>query len=100
MIYQSSDQPCKGESPPAVDSVGVNSKKKFFKSILECKEVFFIILATLTAAISKTLSVHFNKCRCSSKLLFHEYAFMLKKRDNNLFFQKILEFEVGKYHSN
>ena len=53
--------------------------------MLEVKEVFFIILVSLTATISKTLFVHFNKCCRSSEFLFNEQAFMWN-RDNGLFF--------------
>ena len=67
--------------------------------MLEVKEVFFIILVALTATISKTLFVRFNKCCRSSKFLFNEQAIMWN-RDNGFFFQGILEFEVGQYHSN
>ena len=70
------------EIPPAINSVGVNSKEKLFKLMLEFKEVFFIIL---TATISKTLFVHFDKCCRSSSFLFNEQAFMWN-RDNDFFF--------------
>ena len=53
--------------------------------MLEVKEVFFIILVSLTATISKTLFVHFNKCCRSSKFLFNEQGFMWN-RDNDLVF--------------
>ena len=69
--------------PPAVDSVGVNSKEQWFKLMLEVKEVFFIILVSLVVTISKTLFVHFNKCCRSSKFFFNEQEFMWN-RENNL----------------
>ena len=53
--------------------------------MLEVKEVFFIILVSLTATISKTLFVHFNKCCRSSKFLFNEQGFMWN-RGNDLVF--------------
>ena len=53
--------------------------------MLEAKEVFFIILVSLTVTISKTLFIHFNKCCRSSKFLFNEQGFMWN-RDNDLFF--------------
>ena len=38
--------------PPAEDSVGVDSKKKFFKLILQVKEVLLEMVVSLTAIIS------------------------------------------------
>ena len=73
------------ESPPAVDSVGVNSKEWLFELMLEVNEAFFRILVSLTATISKILFVHFNKYCRSSKFLFNEHAFIWN-RDIDLFF--------------
>ena len=67
--------------------------------MLEVKEVFCIILVSLTVTMSKTLSVRLNRCFRSSKFLFNEQAFIWN-RDNNLFFQEILECEVGQYYGN
>ena len=55
--------------------------------MLEVKEVFSITLVSLTATISKTLFVYFNKCCRSSKFLFKEPAFMWN-RDKFIFFRK------------
>ena len=42
-------------------------------------------LVSLTAAISKTLFVHFNSCPRSSIFLLNEHAFM-RNREIDLFF--------------
>ena len=68
--------------------------------MLEVKEVFFIILVSLTAIIPKILFVNFNKCCRSLKLLFNEQAVTWNGDNDFFFFQEILEFEVGQYHSN
>ena len=67
--------------------------------MLEVKDVFLIILVSLTATISKILFVHFNKCCRSSRFL------LMKKHLCGIgiaiyFSQETLEFEVGQYHSN
>ena len=53
--------------------------------MLEVKEVFFIILVSLTAIIPKILFVNFNKCCRSLKLLFSEQT-VTWNGDNDLFF--------------
>ena len=65
--------------PPAADSVGVDSKEYFLKSMLQVKEVFLEILDSLTAIISNDLSVHFSRQSRSSTYLFYDYAFIWKK---------------------
>ena len=66
--------------------------------MLEVKEVFFIILVSLTATISKTLFVHFN-------VVDHQNSCLVNKDLCGIgitiyFFEGILEFEVGQYHIN
>ena len=53
--------------PPAEDSVEVDSKEWFFKLILQVKEVFLEILASLTAIISNDLFVSFSRYSRSSE---------------------------------
>ena len=67
--------------------------------MLEVKEVFLIILVSLTATISKILFAHFNKC-CRSSRFLSMNKHLCGIGITIYFFQEILEFEVGQYHSN
>ena len=84
------------KSPPGVDSIDVNSKKKLLKLMLEVKEDLFHNSSFSNWNYIKKFIFNFNKRWRSSKILFNEHAFMLNM-DSGLFFQEILEFEVDKY---
>ena len=48
--------------------------------MLEVSEVFLVILVALTATISKTLFLYFNRCSISSKFLLNEHVFTVNDR--------------------
>ena len=79
--------------PPALDSVGVDSKEQLCKFVLYISEVVLVILVSLTAAISKTLFVDFTGVQ-NHQNFYLMSMHLCEIGIVNYFFQEILKFEI------